>query len=297
MFSYPKWFSPFLEPDCDRCSFIQEQLSQSGINSNIIKCGNHNHIFVQFSPSAYNGRFKLKTVVAHYDRVAGTSGANDNSSGVFALIEFARRLVLTGASHNIRIIFTDAEEEGRFGIKGQGAFGLSKLLNSQRTYEDLVFVIDSIGRGQVPVLAKTQLPLNTDKNFAGRFNFLFDTALNLLKEASPCSNFVLPAAFSDNAGFMANGIPAVCITMLPSKEATDYVFNLKRIPELEASVMNRSLEKDIATGTPEYILKEKLPLTWKLFHTQYDVPSTLDGFAFDLTARILDKIRELCIPV
>lgn len=52
---------------------------------------------------------KYLVLGAHYDSVAGSTGANDNASGVSILIELAARLQACNAS-GIEIVFFDREE-------------------------------------------------------------------------------------------------------------------------------------------------------------------------------------------
>ena len=58
--------------------------------------------------------------------------------------------------------------------------------------------------------------------------------------------------------------------------------NLKRIPGLKESVLNRKLEDVPNKSQPEYILRESIPLTWKYFHTQYDNITTLTPVSFSI---------------
>ena len=74
---------------------------------------------------------------------------------------------------------------------------------------------------------------------------------SIISNYSPYNNMILPTSFSDNAGFIANGIPAVLITMLPKDEVANYMSNLKRIPGLKESVLNRKLE-DVPKILAEY---------------------------------------------
>ena len=103
-------FIQHFTPDCDRRAFIRQYLAENGIQTTEIPIAGKKHIFVNQSASAYSPLFRLKTVIAHYDRASGTPGANDNSSSVFALMDFAIRLKNYKGIHNIRIFFTDGEE-------------------------------------------------------------------------------------------------------------------------------------------------------------------------------------------
>lgn len=288
----PPDFIDFLQPDCNRKEFIQKKLLSYGINSSSIVIDGKSHIYVDFSKNNYNTRFKIKTLVAHYDRVPSSTGANDNTSGVFALIEAAKRLSTSDFVHNTRIIFTDGEEDGRFGVLEQGAFSLAKRLKELNSIDGEVFVFDCVGRGEVPVISEIEFPKNVDASFYRKYMNLVYNTNSIISNYSPYNNMILPTSFSDNAGFIANGIPAVLITMLPKDEVANYMSNLKRIPGLKESVLNRKLEDVPNKSQPEYILRESIPLTWKYFHTQYDNITTLTPVSFSIISKIIDEISK-----
>lgn len=286
----PSDYIDFLQADCNRKEFIQKKLLSYGINSSVIVLDGKSHIYVDFSKNNYNTKFKIKTLVAHYDRVPISAGANDNSSGVFALIEAAKRLSTSDFVHNTRIIFTDGEEEGRFGVLEQGAFALAKRLKELNSIDGDVFVFDCVGRGEIPVISEIEFPENVEGSFYRKYKNLVSNTNSIISNYSSYSNMILPTAFSDNAGFIANGIPAVAITMLPKDEVLNYTSNLKRIPGLRESVLNRKLEDIPSKAQAEYILRESIPLTWKYFHTQYDNITTLTPISFSIIAKIIDEI-------
>lgn len=293
----PFGYLDFLKPDCNRKTFIQNWLLNYGINSSIIMIHGKSHIYVDFPKSCYDKRFKIKTLVAHYDKVDGSDGANDNSSGVFALLEAARRLQSISSicdqkelCHNTRIIFTDGEESGRFSVSEQGAYSLAQRLNELNSVNGDVYVFDCVGRGDVPIISEVVFPSNVDKEFYHKYkNFLLHVQ-SIVSKNSIYQNLILPTAFSDNAGFIANKIPAVLITMLPNDEVINYMSNLKRIHGLKESVLNRKLEDVPEKIAPEYILRESIPLTWRYFHTEYDKITTLTPISFSIISRIIDDI-------
>lgn len=286
----PSDYIDFLQPGCDRKAFIQKRLLDAGIKSSVIVIDGKEHIYVDFASECYNNRFKLKTLVAHYDRVSDTQGANDNSSGVFALLEAAKKIALLDTVHNVRIIFTDGEEQGRFGVASQGAYSLAKKLKELNEDDGDIFVFDCVGRGDVPVICEIDLPPKVDKVFGRKYSNLVSQVQSVLNRISSFNNVILPASYSDNAGFLANGIPAVAITMLPKDEVLNYMSNLKRIPGLRESVMNRKLEDIPSKIAPEYILRESIPLTWRYFHTEFDKITTLTPASFNVVSRIIDEI-------
>lgn len=320
-----KKFTQFTLPDCDRRAFIRQYLAENGIQTTEIPIAGKKHIFVNQSASAYSPLFRLKTVIAHYDRASGTPGANDNSSSVFALMDFAIRLKNYKGIHNIRIFFTDGEEldenpeisssgEESPGCKvnGQsnkqtknqsgsqifsrmGAFGLAALFKKAGITNDDVYVFDCTGRGTIPILGETILPPGVPAKFYAQYKALEDRAKGIIRSASHYF-MTLPVPCSDNAGFLVCRIPTVIITMLPDEEATSYARNLLLNKELKDFVTHRKTSTSSKNGSgktfsqTEAQLKDLLPQTWKLFHTQNDSLQSLTFQSFAITARILDNL-------
>lgn len=260
MYKIPETFIDFISPDCDRKSFIQDFLNKNGVDTAVISLEGKNHIYVKFPQPQYNSMFRIKTVIAHYDRIG--VGANDNSAAVFCLMEWAVALSKKSGFHNIRLIFTDGEEFGENGVAEQGAFPLAQVFRRLGITSDDIFVFDCMGRGDVPILTQTILPPKVSKKFVKDFNALEQHARNLLYESSNGKWFCLPCNYSDNASFIANGIPAVAITLLPSNEVND-------------------------------VLQGNQPETWKMFHTEKDNIFSLMPSSFELFHKILLKLAEM----
>ena len=254
MYTIPPQFKDFISPDCDRAAFIQNYLKAAGLQSRIIPMEGKNHIYVQFPKSHYNPMFRIKTVIAHYDRIG--IGANDNSAAVFCLMEWALR---AAGQHNIRLIFTDGEELGENGgVKEQGAFPLAQMFRRLNITSDDIFVFDCMGRGDVPILAQTVIPPQVPTRYLKSYSELEERAKKLLQQS--CSGyFSLPCSMSDNASFIANGIPAVAITMLPSAEV-------------------------------QQVLNGQTPPTWQYFHTPQDNFESLDPKSFMIFHNILNNL-------
>jgi hypothetical protein len=288
MDNLPALFSDFIAPDCDRCRFIIDYLTSNGIKASVITFASSRHICIQFASSAYSPLFKLKTVLAHYDRAKNTPGANDNSAAVFALLEWAVRLNESGrGQHNVRLFFTDGEEGiGASGsVREQGAFAIASGLKALGIVNDDVYVFDCCGRGEVPVLSTAGAKNTGSAAFKNRFNDLYRRAGDLLRASAPASWMTLPVPYSDNAGFIACGIPAVAITMLPSAEATRFLFNLRQDKKLEEAVLSAAALADPA-------LREKLPETWRLIHTPDDNIASLTPKTAGIMAKLLDRLAE-----
>jgi hypothetical protein len=222
-----------------------------------------NHIYVKFPQAQYNPTFRIKTVIAHYDRIG--IGANDNSAAVFCLLEWAAIIakLAGGQFHNIRLIFTDGEELGAAGgVAEQGAFPLAQVFRRLGITNDDIFVFDCMGRGDVPILTQTIIPCKASSKFVKDFNNLEQRAASLLQNSAGGRWFSLPCNYSDNASFIANGIPAVAITMLPSAEVT--------------------------TAT-----RGEIPETWQLLHTPGDNLASLTPQSFEIFHNILNNLIAL----
>ncbi len=299
MVTLSKEFEEYLAPQTDRLSFLRNYLLERGVQTSVISLAGKKHIYVNFPSTSYNPQFKIKTLIAHYDIVSGSPGANDNSSADFALADFAVQVnekALKGKTTNIRMFFTDGEELGEGGVSEQGSFALAELFKKLGIKNDDVYVFDSIGRGTTPVLARAGL--NSLKNsksnstFIKNFATLFERTQKILRTVSPNNWLTLPVPYSDNAGFLACGIPAVAITMLPKEEASAYYMELMKDKNLEKAVMNVHLDDD---ADFKFKYQEKMPVTWRLFHTPYDNFLSLTQESFAVIEKILNELLALYV--
>jgi len=278
-----KAFSLFIKPETDRNLFIQNWLTGNNINFTEIKLQEKKHILIRFPQPQYNPMFKIKTVIAHYDRVSDTEGANDNSFAVFVLMNWAKKLSQSSYAHNIRIIFTDGEESEK-GLNSQGAFHLAGLLQKLNITKDEVFVFDCMGRGNIPVLCDINVPSGASESFKKEYAKLEGEATKLM-DKSTAHWLTLPTSYSDNAGFIARGIPAVTITMLPSKEAENYLSLLLKTKAKSIEELNR-----MNFNADE---KKLYPETWNLINSSQDKKETLTDESQGIFEKILENLAAL----
>lgn len=295
-----KEFAAYLEPEAPRADIIQNFLKDHGVDSVKTVIDGKNHILVQFPSKMYNPQFKIKTVCAHYDRVAGSPGANDNSAANWMLMDWAVSLASMERFHNVRIFFTDGEELGwNTGVNEQGAFGIASIFKRLGFTNDDVYVFDSCGRGEIPILARQTFPDNSSQTFLRNYNDLYERTQNILRRSCPGRWMSLPVPYSDNASFLACGIPAMAITMLPAQEAALYSRELLSDKNLENAVMNRAVSKKERefSETPEYSYKERMPATWRMFHTQADNLSSLTPGSIRVMGNLLRTLAETVTPI
>lgn len=294
MSGIPEALKSYVADKVDRLAFLQDYLSCRGVSTSVIPLEGKKHLYVNFPSSSYNPQFKIKTLISHYDIVKDSPGANDNSFANLALADFAVRIFDRSKQNkisNIRMFFTDGEELGEGGVSEQGSFALAELFCKLGIKNDDVYVFDSVGRGTTPILARAGFDLlrkgNKNLNFARNFLDLYERTQNLLRQVSPNNWMTLPVPYSDNAGFLACAIPAVAITMLPKEEASKYYADLMKDKNLEKAVMNANLSDD---ADFKFKYQEKMPLTWRLFHTPYDNLMSLTPESFDVLEKILDGL-------
>lgn len=239
------------------------------------------HILLHFPASQYDPSFRIKTIIAHYDRVPDSQGANDNSFAVFVLMKYAEKLINTKNSvHNVRIIFTDGEESSA-GVQGQGAFDLAAIFKKLNITNDDIFVFDCMGRGDTPVLSESGNLNSAPEDFRNKLKRLENTTAKILSSSSD-KWLTLPSSYSDNAGFLACGIPAVTITMLPSKEAENY---MKLLMKTRAKKIEDLYKPEHKTD-----FMNLFPLTWLYINSSRDKKETLTPESQGIFEKILENI-------
>lgn len=282
-------FNAFLEPAADRRAFITERLAAQGIPYRTVTLQDKTHIVITYRQSAYNPRFKMKTLIAHYDRAAGTQGANDNSAACVQLLLFAQTLLQKRTAHNIRIIFTDGEEAGADGIKNQGAYRLGQGLRALSMQQDDIFVFDMCGSGDTLILSESGI-YGRDTRKTAALSALHRRCRIYADAACRGRWLSLPTAYSDNAGLISAGLTAQVITVLPRAEAE---LLMRYMPRSEA------LQRCIITNAhvpPDSPLAAVIPQTWQRMHTPQDRLETLTPQAFILVDKMLRYLAGVKEP-
>ena len=286
----PLEFAEFLKPNCNRFEYLKSWITKLEIPFTVLPIESKNHIFINFPKSCYSPLFKTKTLLVHYDRVENTPGANDNSAAVCQVLLWAKKIYNSPTVHNLRIIFTDGEELGC--TKDQGAYGIASLYKKLGISQDEVFVLDGCGRGDVLVVSTAGKNLKIKGNYQSAFEALYNKAISLATKTSPNKWITIPVPYGDNAGFIACGIPAVAITVLPAEEATVYMRQLQKEKTFSRTVLDRKVGTKFSEKAKNLMEKEKLPWTWRSMHTSYDDIPILSQEAFILMDRFLDNLAD-----
>jgi Zn-dependent M28 family amino/carboxypeptidase len=168
-------------------------------------------------------------VGAHYDSNPGTPGADDNASGVAAILELARLLHADSPARTIHLVAFANEEVPFFGTADQGARRYVAALQQRKANVRSMLSIETIG--YYATGARTQRyppPLNRFYPDTGNFigfvgnlgsRALVHEAIGAFRRHTPFPSHgaAAPASipgvgWSDHEAFWAVGIPAVMIT-------------------------------------------------------------------------------------
>jgi hypothetical protein len=177
------------------------------------------------------GNASSETVVvgAHYDSVAGTVGANDNATGVAALLELASLLHEVKARKTIRLVFFVNEEPPYFQTDDMGSAVYAKQLRRDHTrvsamisLETIGYYSDSPGTQKYPPILSLFYP--SRGNFIGfvgnsESRDLTRQAIRTFRETTnfPSEGVAAPSdwpgiGWSDQWSFWQQGYPAIMIT-------------------------------------------------------------------------------------
>lgn len=172
---------------------------------------------------------------AHYDTVTGSPGADDNASGVAALLEIARLLATRQSSRDsplrrtVRLVAFVCEEPPFFRTRQMGSFVYARGLRRQGveveamiSLEMLGFFRDQEGSQSYPPLIGWLYPRQADfVAFVGNLGSRGDVvrALRAFRgsTAFPAEGIAAPAAvagidFSDHLAFWKNDYPGIMVT-------------------------------------------------------------------------------------
>jgi len=194
---------------------------------------------------------------AHFDAVPGTPGADDNASGVAALLETARLLANTEAASKIDFITFNAEEYNMIG----SSFHVNKLKANKQTLigmlslEMIGYTNSRKGSQEIPLPLKPFYPnVGNFLALVGDWNSkpLLKQAENAFKKVNglpvetlrlPGKGNLLPAArLSDHSPFWDAGYPALLVTDTSFFRNPHYHTSQDRLETLDLEFLSRVTE-------------------------------------------------------
>ncbi|MDR0668630.1 MAG: M28 family peptidase [Treponema sp.] len=284
-------FFEFIDPGADRFDVLKSLLPEMGLNYLVLPVAGNRHILIFPSPAAnpLQGYRAAMVLAAHYDRVPGSPGANDNSAAVFLLLRVAQKLKGRGVIPWL-VILTDKEElrQGQ-GIREQGSYSLGEALRRVGLREAQVFIFDACGTGDTLVISTVADTLLRNEGGVGAghtrlvIRSLRERALRAARDLGMNRVVLLPTPFSDDAGFLRAGISAQIITVLPQAEASAFASLVRSRPEFSGALISRELAREAETAL--------IPKTWRRLNTGSDTHHKLSPEHFDMVIRFAE---ELC---
>lgn len=256
--------------------YIEDQLKALGLSpwSQVFEVADHKvrNIEVAFRGADSEPGHPVLVLGAHYDSAPVTPGANDNGSGVAALIELARLLRASPPQqYEVRLAFFVNEEDPYFGTEAMGSYRYAKQL-----HEDGVKVAGMISLETIGAYSDTpgsqSYPLNFGLHLPDKANFIAFVGM-------PGSRDFMHAAL---ASFRTH-------TQFPSMGAT--------VSSVVPGVSWSDHEAFSGFGYPAFMITDTALFRYPHYHKPTDTPEKVD---YDKLARITKGIervvRELKLP-
>lgn len=215
----------------DAADYILQSLKELGYN---VRCQEYkvdNQIHRNFE-AELPGTSKPEEIIvagAHYDSVPGSPGANDNATGVAAVIELAKRLVEHPLQKTVRFVSFTNEEDPHFGTENMGSYVYAKQCYDRGDKIIGMLALETMGYfSETPNSQKYPIPVvgfypdvgnfivfvgNTRyKHFVHSCLSKFRTKASFPSEGVAVPSWITGVSWSDHLPFWQHGYPAVMIT-------------------------------------------------------------------------------------
>lgn len=269
---------------------LKALLEKLGLSHEVVSIRGNRHFLLGPGTGSRAYGSSAVILVAHYDRVIDSPGANDNSAAVFELLDAAIRLRRKRANGWL-IIFTDKEELGHGErLIDQGAYSLAEKLIASGLGRPKVFIFDACGSGDTFIISTTAEYLLRNENRAGgaRTRILLSRlrtrALETIRRLRIKRVCLLPTPFSDDAGFLRAGLAAQTITVLPADEAAAFAMLLRGAPAY--------IDALFRDNAPVSLDSSLIPRTWRRLNSPDDTRPYLTPQSFSEVTRFICGLCE-----
>src|SRR3977135_2451125 len=210
--------------------FIENSFSRAGLHPRRDTYELQGKAFHNIEAEIRGSTPEIVLVGAHYDSVVGAPGANDNGSGVAAMLALARRFAARSTSSTLRFVAFVNEEPPFFQSKQMGSFVYASRCKDRGDKISAMISLETIGyfsdapRSQTYPAPGLGIFYPTTGNFIGfvgnvRSGALLRRAIALFREQAkvPSEGAALPAfipgvGWSDQWAFWQHGYPGIMIT-------------------------------------------------------------------------------------
>jgi Zn-dependent M28 family amino/carboxypeptidase len=234
-------------------AFIEQSLRSAGYTA----VRRHDNIEAEIP-----GNDEIIIVGAHYDTVVGSPGADDNGSGVAAMLEISRRL--TASQKTVRFVAFANEEPPFFGTPQMGSFQCAQRCRDRKEKIVAMFSLETIG-------------YFSDAPKSQRY----PSILHLIYPST--ANFI---AFVSN--LKSRSLLRRCVREF--RNACDVPVAKGALPEFIAGVTWSDQLSFWQCGYPAVMVTDTALFRNPHYHTATDRPETLD---YDRLARVVDGLTAV----
>ncbi|MBA7671641.1 Bacterial leucyl aminopeptidase [subsurface metagenome] len=211
--------------------FLEESLTKAGykVNRQEYEASGKNCRNIEAEIKGTDKAHEIIIIGAHYDTVEGSPGANDNASGVAALLAIARAFARVKTSRTVRFVFFTNEEPPFFTTGEMGSLVYAKECRKHNDNVVAMLCLETIGYyTDEPGSQDYPFPLSyfypTTGNFIGfvgniaskklvrRIVASFRKHTQFPSEAAALMDFITGISWSDQWSFWQQGYPAVMVT-------------------------------------------------------------------------------------
>jgi len=211
-------------------TFIEDSFSRAGLQPRRDSYELHGRACHNIETEIRGTRPEILLIGAHYDSVLGSPGANDNGSGVAAMLALARRFSARQATITLRFVAFVNEEPPYFLTQQMGSFVYAKRCKTRGDQISAMISLETIGyfsdapHSQTYPLAGLGAFYPTVGNFIGfvgnvpsrallrRAIALFRQHARVPSEGAALPSFIPGVAWSDQWSFWQHGYRGIMIT-------------------------------------------------------------------------------------
>jgi Peptidase family M28 len=247
-------------------SYLRDRLREAGyaVTENSYQVDQQTVSNLEVTLAGSQSDYGTVIVGAHYDTVVRGPGANDNASGVAALLELARLLRQSKLRKNVRLVFFVNEEPPFFQTNAMGSRVYARKLRYDHVAVSAMISLETIGfYSDLPDSQK--YPPLLSFFYPSRGNFIGFVGNNASRELVRKSTKI----FRDSARFPSEGIAA---------------------PDDWPGVGWSDQWSFWQEGYPALMVTDTAPFRYRYYHTPYD---TADKVDFDKMARVVAGIRSV----
>jgi Zn-dependent M28 family amino/carboxypeptidase len=211
-------------------AFIEDSFSRAGLQPRRDSYELHGCACHNIETEIRGIRPEILLIGAHYDSVLGSPGANDNGSGVAAMLALARRFAARQTTKTLRFVAFVNEEPPYFLTEQMGSFVYAKRCKTRGDQISGMISLETIGYFSDAPHSQTYPALGlgafypTVGNFIGfvgnvpsrallrRVIALFRQHARVPSEGAALPSFIPGVAWSDQWSFWQHGYRAIMIT-------------------------------------------------------------------------------------